>query len=833
MPRMKVAFLAVALVLAAFGAYMMANYGVRAESPGPRSQSSFRAEPGELTRPAGLAERPDEPQPKLPLPKTEGFEGTWPDGWTLYGNPTWGPETCNKHSGAKSGWVARGGASGLPGCVNNYPNNMDSWMVYGPFDLSGKSAAGVNFWFDLDSELDYDRFWAIASGDDVSYSGWLLTGDFGGWRNDYALDLGPWLGDPSVWFAFSFDSDSSIPDVGAFVDDIEIWSTVGTVTPTPTPTATPTRTPTATPTRTPTATPTRTPTATPTRTPTATPTRTPTPTPTATPTPTPEVDYWAVIAGVADYPGTEHDLNYTDDDAYDVRNALLASTNWQASHITMLIDGDATKANIQNAINWMGTSGDANDAFFLFFSGHGTTVSDQPPLDETDGLDEALAQYDCETAGFILDDELGDWLAALPGSPELVAIDTCYSGGMIKTDEGQSRGLSGVGVPAPGDGFAKDLDDVVHGVVLTAADEDELSWETAALQNGLFTYYFVEGLYGPADTEGNGDDTTSMEEAFAYLYPRVLAYAPPEPQHPQQYDNWPGEAPLTIIVPQTYTLTMEANPPEGGTTVPSPGPHEYDVGTVVDIDAIPNLPTWCFVGWTGDPDCTDGSVTVNHNMTCTANFSTVCDFALVSMQPPYKEVAEGQTSTVRLQADSVPPPGLGTFRVDVTYDTAVLDFVSCVGDPDNLFPGLPPVPECVLVEPGRVRAGSVRFEEGATGTLPLADITFEGKENAAPMCSELHVEALEFLDVYDQPILYSTQDGEMCVVKYQLGDANCDDVVGLVDAKVVAEYAMGLRPDLCRPAAADANCDGVVGLVDAKRIAEYAMGLIPVLECPL
>jgi len=57
--------------------------------------------------------------------------------------------------------------------------------------------------------------------------------------------------------------------------------------------------------------------------------------------------------------------------------------------------------------------------------------------------------------------------------------------------------------------------------------------------------------------------------------------------------------------------------------------------------------------------------------------------------------------------------------------------------------------------------------------------------------------------------------------------------VGLVDAKVVAEYAMGLRPDLCSPAAADANCDGVVGLVDAKRIAEYAMGLIPVLECPL
>ncbi|GAF89084.1 unnamed protein product, partial [marine sediment metagenome] len=147
-----------------------------------------------------------------------------------------------------------------------------------------------------------------------------------------------------------------------------------------------------------------------------------------------DVEYWAVIVGVANYPGY-NDLDYTDDDAYDVRDALLASTNWEADHITMLIDSGATKANIQSAIADMATNGDSNDVFFFFFSGHGTRLSyDQVPIDETDGKDEALCQYDFQPPGPgpITDDELGVWLSALPGAPVLVATDTCYSGGMIK-----------------------------------------------------------------------------------------------------------------------------------------------------------------------------------------------------------------------------------------------------------------------------------------------------------------------------------------------------------------------------------------------------------------
>jgi len=241
--------------------------------------------------------------------------------------------------------------------------------------------------------------------------------------------------------------------------------------------------------------------------------------------PTPGVDYWAVIVGVADYPGIGNDLEYTDDDANDVRDALLASGNWEASHIAMLIDEAATKSNIQDTIVDIGDKTDADDVVFFFFSGHGTRVADMIPFDEADGRDEALCQYDFETEGELTDDELGEWLADLPANPVLVAIDTCHSGGMIKTGEIQDKGLPTAGVPRWGDGFAKDLDDVIDGVVLTASDDDEPSYENPLLQNGVFTYYFVEGLNGPADA--NSDDEISMEEAFNYLYWQVTGYTPP------------------------------------------------------------------------------------------------------------------------------------------------------------------------------------------------------------------------------------------------------------------------------------------------------------------
>jgi|GEM_PF-2697825 len=246
--------------------------------------------------------------------------------------------------------------------------------------------------------------------------------------------------------------------------------------------------------------------------------------------PAPGVEYWAVIVGVADYPPESPlaNLQYSDDDAQDVRQALLSRPNWDDSHITMLINEEATKAGIEDAIADMAANGDATDVFFFFFSGHGSTVVDQSPPDEADGWDEVLCPYDfdlLDPTTALTDDELGVWLGDLPGAPILVAIDSCFSGGMVRGGVIHEKGVPTAGAPQSGDGFTKDLYGNINGVAITACEDGEAAFEDPLLQNGIFTYYFVEGLYGPADANDDGEIT--MEEAFNYLYWRVTGYTPP------------------------------------------------------------------------------------------------------------------------------------------------------------------------------------------------------------------------------------------------------------------------------------------------------------------
>jgi len=252
-----------------------------------------------------------------------------------------------------------------------------------------------------------------------------------------------------------------------------------------------------------------------------------------------EVEYWAVLVGISDYL-LIGDLAYAAKDAQDVREALLTSEVWSSEHIILLTDSNATAAAIQTAIAQVGSVADSNDLFLFHFSGHGGTQADVAPLDEGDGRDEYLCPYDFPTYG-ILDDDLGQWLGDLPMTRVAVAIDSCHSGGMIRaqSDGILSRCLECTGSSAKGDGFSRDLDDVLEGVVLTACAEDETAVEVHSLQNGLFTFYFIEGLLSmAADANGNGE--VSMEEAFDYLYPRVVGF-PLWVQHPQIFDNYEGE----------------------------------------------------------------------------------------------------------------------------------------------------------------------------------------------------------------------------------------------------------------------------------------------------
>jgi len=185
----------------------------------------------------------------------ETFEGAFPGEWQLadnaqgHGEYYWGKSNCRPRAGSYSAWAVGGGADGSSlSCGSNYPNYIESWMVYGPFSLVNATAADLAFKFWLNSELNYDAICWMVSIDGTNFYGTVMSGDSQGWM-DKTMDLsdiyhlGSVLGQPQVWIMFAFFSDEIQNFAeGAYVDDILLRKQVQAPTATPTLTLTPTAT---------------------------------------------------------------------------------------------------------------------------------------------------------------------------------------------------------------------------------------------------------------------------------------------------------------------------------------------------------------------------------------------------------------------------------------------------------------------------------------------------------------------------------------------------------------------------------------------------------------
>ena len=91
-----------------------------------------------------------------------------------------------------------------------------------------------------------------------------------------------------------------------------------------------------------------------------------------------------------------------------------------------------------------------------------------------------------------------------------------------------------------------------------------------------------------------------------------------------------GDRAVTATFVREYTLTMAVNDPAGGSVTPTPGPHVYDVATVVAVTATPSA-GWRFDYWAGDvsdPNAAATTVTVDADKTATAHFVETVELTL-------------------------------------------------------------------------------------------------------------------------------------------------------------------------------------------------------------
>ncbi len=208
-------------------------------------------------------------------------------------------------------------------------------------------------------------------------------------------------------------------------------------------------------------------------------------------------DKWAVIIGISDYSGEQNDLEYADDDALDVLNALTGVYGYPRENIRLLISdyitNNATRQYIENAINWLKDNEDVGDEVVFFYSGHGARGKANDGDKEL--IDEAIVPWECTAESLIWDGELATMFSGFDTSRIIFIFDSCYAGGMTDL-KAEGR------------------------IVVMACSENGLSYEFESVQNGQFTYYFVDkgitvGKADYYDSIQNQADVT-VEEAFDY-----------------------------------------------------------------------------------------------------------------------------------------------------------------------------------------------------------------------------------------------------------------------------------------------------------------------------
>lgn len=208
---------------------------------------------------------------------------------------------------------------------------------------------------------------------------------------------------------------------------------------------------------------------------------------------------YAVVIGISDYEGTSNDLNYADDDAIDWAN-YLESIGYT---VYLLLDREATAQAIEDAINWLiSVVDEPGDGVVFAYSGHGY-------YDRTYGSMIISTDMVGITQGY-----LDSAFSYLESQHVFFFFDACQIGGMeVLADEEVGR------------------------YVAMASNERSYSYDgTSDMQNGFFTYYFLEDAI---KTKGY----QYMEDAFDYTV-AVLKKILPQ-MKPTEADTYDGGLSLT------------------------------------------------------------------------------------------------------------------------------------------------------------------------------------------------------------------------------------------------------------------------------------------------
>ena len=204
---------------------------------------------------------------------------------------------------------------------------------------------------------------------------------------------------------------------------------------------------------------------------------------------------YVLCVGIADYPGTEHDLRISDNDAKTIAKVFMATKD---ASVKVLTNEDATQSALLSTVHTLFEDAQSDDAVILYFSGHGSPG--------------ALVCHD----GLLTYQHIFKMLKGCKASRKVIIADACYSGKM-RTTRQQTDSYNNQNV-----------------MLFLSSRTNEVSRESR-YKNSLFTIFLERGLRGGADT--NRDRYITARELYDFVHKGVIE-ASGNKQHPVMWGKF-------------------------------------------------------------------------------------------------------------------------------------------------------------------------------------------------------------------------------------------------------------------------------------------------------
>jgi len=184
---------------------------------------------------------------------------------------------------------------------------------------------------------------------------------------------------------------------------------------------------------------------------------------------------------------------------------------WKSSHIKLLTNQQATKRNIEVALESWLTKANPEDLIVLYWSGHGF-----PDPENAEKV--YFACYDTDVSipatGYRMD-RVRAALNERKARNVILIADTCHAGKLI------TRGNKGISIVPQIERMRRDKTIPKGWIFMVGADTERQAIEHSSWSNGAFTHCLIKGLSGCADgfeNSGLRDGIVTMGELRIYLF---------------------------------------------------------------------------------------------------------------------------------------------------------------------------------------------------------------------------------------------------------------------------------------------------------------------------